>query len=103
MAPARPVNNEGQQDRSAAENPYVSGADAGPTPSSGPPRQSSRRSAVPPDDRLTTILPPVRDEAPNRFRDPIEAVKAAVCRAVKKASQRIWDRRPIVEATVLRV
>jgi membrane peptidoglycan carboxypeptidase len=33
---------------------------------------------VPPDDRLTTILPPVRDEAPNRFRDPIEAVKAAL-------------------------
>jgi ribonuclease J len=32
-----------------------------------------------------------------------EAVKTAVSRAVKKASQRIWDRRPIVETTVLRV
>ncbi|HEX8232184.1 MAG TPA: ribonuclease J [Caulobacteraceae bacterium] len=32
-----------------------------------------------------------------------EAVKTAVSRAVKKASQRIWDRRPIVETTVLRI
>src|SRR5271163_3145679 len=78
MAPARPVNNEGQQDQSAADNPNGSGADAGPTPSSGSPRQTSQRPAVPPDDRLTTILPPVKDEAPNRFRDPIEAVKAAL-------------------------
>ena len=78
MAPARPVNNEGQQDQSAADNPNGSGADAGLTPSSGSPRQTSQRPAVPPDDRLTTILPPVRDEAPNRFRDPIEAVKAAL-------------------------
>ena len=37
---------------------------------------------------------------PERCDD--EAVRAAVCRAVKKASQRIWDRRPIVEATVVR-
>src|SRR5271154_664026 len=78
MAPARPVNNEGQQDQSAADNPNGSGADAGPTPSSGSPRQTSQRPAVPPDDRLTTILPPVIDDAPNRFRDPIEAVKAAL-------------------------
>src|ERR1700729_3239422 len=77
-APARPVNNEGQQDQSAADNPNGSGADAGPTPSSVSPRRTSQRPAVPPDDRLTTILPPVRDEAPNRFRDPIEAVKAAL-------------------------
>src|ERR1700759_2760345 len=78
MAPARPVNNEGQQDQSAAENPNGLGAGAGPTPSSGSPRQTSQRPAVPPDDRLTTILPPIRDEAPNRFRDPIEAVKEAL-------------------------
>jgi ribonuclease J len=32
-----------------------------------------------------------------------EAVRTAVSRAVKKASQRIWDRRPIVETTVLRI
>ena len=34
-APARPVNNEGQQDQSAADNPNGSGADAGPTPRPG--------------------------------------------------------------------
>jgi membrane peptidoglycan carboxypeptidase len=61
------VNNEGQQDHSAAGTPNGSGADDGPKP---PPRQ---RPSVPPDDRLTTILPPVRDD-----RDPIEAVKAAL-------------------------
>ena len=81
------MNNEGQQDHSAAETPNGSGADGGPKDSSvengggqgptpgSPPRQ---RSAVPPDDRLTTILPPVRDDTPHPLRDPIEAVKAAL-------------------------
>src|ERR1700689_671833 len=78
MAPARPVNNEGQQDQSAADNPNAAGADAGLTPTSGSPRRSSQRPAVPPDDRLTAILPPVRDDAPNRFRDPIEAGTASL-------------------------
>jgi ribonuclease J len=32
-----------------------------------------------------------------------ERVETAVSRAIKKASQRIWERRPIVETTVLRV
>jgi ribonuclease J len=32
-----------------------------------------------------------------------ELVETAVSRAIKKASQRIWERRPIVETTVLRV
>ncbi len=32
-----------------------------------------------------------------------EAVRAMVTRKVKKACQRIWDRRPIVETVVLRV
>jgi membrane peptidoglycan carboxypeptidase len=80
------VNNEGQQDHSAAGTPNGSGADGGPkspaesgggqgqTPDS-PRRQ---RSAVPPDDRLTTILPPVRDDTSRQLRDPIEAVKAAL-------------------------
>ena len=36
-------------------------------------------------------------------RDEDEAVEQALMRAIKKASQRIWGRRPIVEATVLRV
>ena len=36
-------------------------------------------------------------------RNDEEAVEAAIARALKKASQRIWDRRPIVETVVLRV
>jgi ribonuclease J len=32
-----------------------------------------------------------------------DAVEGAITRVLKRASQRIWDRRPIVEATVLRV
>ena len=36
-------------------------------------------------------------------RDDDEAVRAMVSRKVKKACQRIWDRRPIVETVVLRI
>jgi ribonuclease J len=36
-------------------------------------------------------------------REDDDAVEAAVARTLKKASQRIWDRRPIVETLVLRV
>ncbi|MGZ5986066.1 MAG: ribonuclease J [Caulobacteraceae bacterium] len=36
-------------------------------------------------------------------RDDDEAVETAISRAIKKASQRVWERRPIVETTVLRV
>ncbi len=36
-------------------------------------------------------------------REDDDAVEAAMARAVKKASYRIWERRPIVEAMVLRV
>jgi ribonuclease J len=36
-------------------------------------------------------------------RDEDDLVEQALMRAIKKASQRIWGRRPIVEATVLRV
>jgi ribonuclease J len=36
-------------------------------------------------------------------RDDDEAVEQALMRALKRASHRIWSRRPIVEATVLRV
>src|ERR1700743_3744213 len=70
-APARPVNNEGQQDQSAADNPIGAGADGGS-------KQPRRRPMPAPDDRLTTILPPIKDDAPNRFRDPIADVKAAL-------------------------
>ena len=69
------MNNEGQQDHSAADTPNGAGAHGGPKQAPGSPRP---RSAVPPDDRLTAILPPVRDDAPDHLRDPIEAVKAAL-------------------------
>ena len=36
-------------------------------------------------------------------REQDEPVETAISRALKKASQRIWGRRPIVETTVLRV
>jgi ribonuclease J len=36
-------------------------------------------------------------------RDEDEQVETAIGRAIKKASQRIWERRPIVETTVLRI
>jgi ribonuclease J len=36
-------------------------------------------------------------------RELDEAIETALSRAVKKASQRIWGRRPVVETTVLRV
>ncbi|HEY3696200.1 ribonuclease J [Phenylobacterium sp.] len=36
-------------------------------------------------------------------RDADQAVETAVSRALKRASQRIWGRRPVVETTVLRV
>ncbi|MBV9720442.1 MAG: transglycosylase domain-containing protein, partial [Mycobacterium sp.] len=84
-APVRPVNNEGQQDRSPADTPNGTAGAGGPTQSSaghrGGRRQSrgaTPRSPVPPDDRLTTILPRVRDDAARPLRDPIEAVKAAL-------------------------
>jgi ribonuclease J len=32
-----------------------------------------------------------------------DAIETAISRAIKKASQRIWERRPIVETTVLRI
>jgi ribonuclease J len=36
-------------------------------------------------------------------RDTDEAVETAISRALKKASQRVWGRRPVVETTVLRL
>ncbi|MES3666871.1 penicillin-binding protein, partial [Mycobacterium intracellulare] len=42
------------------------------------PRPSNRRRQGPPDDRLTTILPAVRDDRAPRRSDPIDEVKAAL-------------------------
>jgi membrane peptidoglycan carboxypeptidase len=80
------VNNEEHQDRPAIHNPNGPGAGDGPVHSSaenggGPqrtPRRPLRQRLVPPDDRLTAILPPVRDDASDQLRDPIEVVKAAL-------------------------
>jgi ribonuclease J len=59
---------------------------------------------------LPDVLDDLADEAENALkrltgetRDDDEAIEAAISRAVKKASQRIWGRRPVVETTVLRV
>ncbi len=59
---------------------------------------------------LDEILDDLADEAEqaiNRLRgddrDLDETVEAAISRAVKKASQRVWGRRPVVETTVLRL
>ena len=45
-------------------------------PAANAPRRS--RSAVPPDDRLTAVLPTVRDDIDPHLRDPIDVVKAAL-------------------------
>ena len=88
------MNNEGQQDHSSADTPNGAGADGGSKQAPGSPRS---RSAVPPDDRLTTILPPVRDDAPSHLGDPIEAVKAALgSRPASRTSER---RDPLEMAT----
>jgi ribonuclease J len=39
----------------------------------------------------------------NAERGEDDAVETALSRALKKASQRIWGRRPVVETTVLRI
>ncbi|SRX92816.1 putative bifunctional penicillin-binding protein 1A/1B PonA1 (murein polymerase) (PBP1): penicillin-insensitive transglycosylase (peptidoglycan TGASE) + penicillin-sensitive transpeptidase (DD-transpeptidase) [Mycobacterium tuberculosis H37Rv] [Mycobacterium shimoidei] len=71
------MNNEGREDRSATD--ASNGSKAGGRPADenpgGPRRPAGTppRRPVPPDDRLTTILPPVTDD-----RDAIEAVKSAL-------------------------
>lgn len=59
---------------------------------------------------LDDVLDDLADEAEdalarlsNEQRREDEAVETAMSRAVKKASQRIWGRRPVVETTVLRL
>jgi ribonuclease J len=61
-------------------------------------------------DAMEDMLDDLADEAeraldrlkgPDREND--EAIEAALSRAVKKASQRLWGRRPVVESTVLRI
>jgi ribonuclease J len=62
------------------------------------------------DDPLDDVLDDLCDVAEDALkgldreqRGDDDAIEAAISRALKKASQRIWQRRPIVETTVLRV
>ena len=60
---------------------------------------------------LDDVLDDLADSAENALKrlkaagrdDDDEAVETAISRAVKKASQRIWGRRPVVETIVLRI
>ena len=63
-----------------------------------------------PDYPLEDILDDLAEEAERALgglrgeeREFDDRVEAAISRAVKKASQRIWGRRPVVETTVLRL
>ena len=62
------------------------------------------------DDALDDVLDDLADEAEAALKrlkgDDLElddSIETAMSRAVKKASQRIWGRRPVVETTVLRI
>jgi ribonuclease J len=62
------------------------------------------------DEALDDILDELADEAESALKrlkgDDLEldeAIETAMSRAVKKASQRLWGRRPVVETTVLRI
>ncbi|MGH3675696.1 MAG: transglycosylase domain-containing protein [Mycobacterium sp.] len=67
------MNSEGRHNRSASDVPTGPAADGvGARPS-----RRADRPAVPPDDRLTAVIPPVREDT-LPHRDPIEAVKAAL-------------------------
>ncbi|WP_425574819.1 transglycosylase domain-containing protein [Mycolicibacterium pallens] len=84
------MNSEGRPDRSAADIRKGSGVDdvsGRPEPpttripvagdGSGPSRSAPRRQ-VPPDDRLTSIIEPIRDDTAPLLRDPVDVVKAAL-------------------------
>ena len=62
------------------------------------------------DEHLDEVLNDLADEAETALKhmkgpdlEMDEAIEKAISRGVKKASQRIWGRRPVVETTVLRV
>ncbi|HCT26013.1 MAG TPA: MBL fold metallo-hydrolase, partial [Stenotrophomonas sp.] len=59
---------------------------------------------------LDDALDDLAEEAENAFkrlngddREIDEAIESAISRAVKKAAFRIWERKPVVETTVLRI
>jgi len=62
------------------------------------------------EDHLDDVLDELADEAEAALKrlkgadmELDESIETAISRAVKKASQRIWGRRPVVETTVLRI
>jgi ribonuclease J len=62
------------------------------------------------DNPLDDVLDDLADQAEEAIkrlkgeeREDDESIETAISRAVKKASQRIWGRRPVVETTVLRI
>ncbi|WP_411288804.1 ribonuclease J [Phenylobacterium sp.] len=62
------------------------------------------------DNSVDDVLDDLADEAEEAVkrmkganRDDDEAIETAISRSIKKASQRIWGRRPVVETTVLRI
>jgi ribonuclease J len=62
------------------------------------------------DNPLDDVLDDLADQAEEAIkrlkgedREDDESIETAISRAVKKASQRIWGRRPVVETTVMRI
>jgi len=62
------------------------------------------------EDHLDEVLDELADEAEGAIKrlkgeekELDDSIETAISRAVKKASQRIWGRRPVVETTVLRI
>ncbi|MCV7302139.1 penicillin-binding protein [Mycobacterium barrassiae] len=84
------MNSEGRHDRSAndarrgqvadgvSDSEPKHSADAGRARQQMDAPAAPRARSLPPDDRHTTILPPVRGAAPPQYRDPIDVVKAAL-------------------------
>src|ERR1700722_14788615 len=88
-APAWPLNNEGRHDQSPDDQggsaPERMGERANADRPDNPDRPDGglrpgpgRRRQIGPDDRMTTILPPVVDDRSARRSDPIDEVKAAL-------------------------
>ncbi|MET0474389.1 MAG: penicillin-binding protein, partial [Mycobacterium sp.] len=84
------MNSEGRHEQSTDGIRKESSADgevAPPSPvrHSAPSPQDGKTKAFPqareplrPDDRQTMVIPPVRHDRPAQYRDPIDAVKAAL-------------------------
>lgn len=79
------MNNDDREDRNLGAAPSgevrrTTGRHALPEdhPSEAEPPTVGQRRAIPPDDRLTTIIPAVTDQYPGVIGDPVEAARAAL-------------------------